>query len=289
MGKVSNCGKNENGAYHQGQAGDQTGEEWRIINWYDSNWNVVLRHPDKTVRKYIANLAIESALNENIGYDQDDRYTFWQELEKVSFVPRAIRTKCEADCSSSVCSIIRAVGYLLDIEDFKKIDLYSTYTMKDPLVNGFTKDGTKYNPGFIAKTSRTFTKTESNLKKGDILLNESHHTCIYVGDAQEEDIKVKVNSTPFEATFSKPINATLASILVVQNNNDDENEECLEVVNLNGYRSTVFLYNEKDKMFKEYEPYIFDGQNWNKYLITMCDKDKKEDKDRFRYIYNKIE
>ena len=32
---ISNCGHDENGRYSGGKAGDQTGTEWRVINWYN--------------------------------------------------------------------------------------------------------------------------------------------------------------------------------------------------------------------------------------------------------------
>lgn len=31
---ISNCGHDENGRYSGGKAGDQTGTEWQVINWY---------------------------------------------------------------------------------------------------------------------------------------------------------------------------------------------------------------------------------------------------------------
>ena len=34
---ISNCGHDENGRYSGGKAGDQTGTEWQVINWYRGN------------------------------------------------------------------------------------------------------------------------------------------------------------------------------------------------------------------------------------------------------------
>ena len=42
---ISNCGHDENNRYSGGKAGDQTGTEWRVINWYNRPWKCVLRHP----------------------------------------------------------------------------------------------------------------------------------------------------------------------------------------------------------------------------------------------------
>ena len=46
---ISNCGHDENNRYSGGKAGDQTGTEWRVINWYNRPWKCVLRHPDAKV------------------------------------------------------------------------------------------------------------------------------------------------------------------------------------------------------------------------------------------------
>lgn len=43
---ISNCGHDENNRYRGGKAGDQTGTEWRVINWYNRPWKCVLRHPN---------------------------------------------------------------------------------------------------------------------------------------------------------------------------------------------------------------------------------------------------
>lgn len=73
---ISNCGHDENNRYSGGKAGDQTGTEWRVINWYNRPWKCVLRHPNAKVRKMIASMAKAAAVNNKIGYDQSERYTF---------------------------------------------------------------------------------------------------------------------------------------------------------------------------------------------------------------------
>ena len=85
---ISNCGKDENGSYRNGRAGDQTGQEWYIRAWYSSPWDLVLRHPDANVREMIAQLSEEAANNNNIGYDQYERTTFWNQLTKCGYRPK---------------------------------------------------------------------------------------------------------------------------------------------------------------------------------------------------------
>ena len=112
---IANSGSDERGSYSGGAAGDQTGKEWRIINWYNRPWNCVLRHPDASVRELIAQLAEEGANNNLIGYDQHERWTFWNQLKTVGYHPKNIKKKCEADCSAGVISIVWAVGHLLGL------------------------------------------------------------------------------------------------------------------------------------------------------------------------------
>ena len=69
---ISNSGHDENGKYSGGKAGDQSGTEWAIINWYNRPWTCILRHPDPAVRKEIAILAKAAAQNNKIGYDQGE-------------------------------------------------------------------------------------------------------------------------------------------------------------------------------------------------------------------------
>ena len=110
---ISNSGGDERGKITGGAAGDQTGGEWKLKAWYNRPWSHVLRHPDPRVRRLIAELAIEAALNDCIGYDQNQRGTFWQQLKVSGYRPANIKTKCESDCSAGANSIVKAVGYLL--------------------------------------------------------------------------------------------------------------------------------------------------------------------------------
>ena len=65
--KISNCGHDENGHYAGGQAGDQTGTEYQIINWYNRPWLCVLRFEDQEVASLIAEMATQAANNNMIG------------------------------------------------------------------------------------------------------------------------------------------------------------------------------------------------------------------------------
>lgn len=163
---ISNCGHDENGKYRGGIAGDQKSNEWKVINWYNRPWNYVLRHPDPVVQAKIAELAKKAAENDNIGYDQGQRLTFWEQLKKVKYDPAKITTKCEADCSSGVAAIIKAVGYLLDNKELQGINV-SCYT-------GNIRPACKA-IGFQVLNAKKYLTSDAYLIPGDLLLYEYHH------------------------------------------------------------------------------------------------------------------
>lgn len=163
---ISNCGHDENNKYNGGKAGDQTGGEWAVINWYNRPWNCILRHPDAKVRKMIADMAKAAAKNNLVGYDQSQRYTFWEHLKASSYKPENITIACEADCSSGVAAIVKGAGYRLGIQKLKDVSIY--------LYTGNMRAGLKA-AGFTVLTESKYLTGDAYLLEGDILLNDSAH------------------------------------------------------------------------------------------------------------------
>lgn len=172
---ISNSGHDERGKYKGGKAGDQTGTEWAIINWYNRPWKCVLRHPNAKVREKIAELSEKAAKNDNIGYDQNERTTYWEQLKKVGYDPSKIKTPCEADCSAGVMANVKAAGYILQIEELKKVTITSTYYMRNMLVNA----------GFDVLTASKYLTSTNELLRGDILLNDGAHTAVNLTDGSQ--------------------------------------------------------------------------------------------------------
>lgn len=168
---ISNSGSDENGAYHGGKAGDQSGREWQLKAWYNRPWTVVLRHPDINVGLKIAELGIDAALNDKVGYDQWERKSYWYQLQKVGYDPSKITVACEDDCTAGVSANVKAVGYLLDIEALKNI---SVDTYSGNMKGNFTK------AGFQALTASKYITKHAYLLPGDILLYEGHHAATNV-------------------------------------------------------------------------------------------------------------
>lgn len=194
---ISNCGHDERNKYTGGKAGDQTGEEWKITEWYNRPWNCVLRHPDAKVRAMIAEKAEKAALNNNIGYDMYQRYTFWVELQKVGYDPAKITTPCEADCSSGITAIVRSIGF--EIGD-KKLQNIPETTYTEDMKNNFEK------AGFEVLTGQKYTKSQANLLRGDILLNHIKHcTTNLTNGSNYEEIQNDLNKLSIEEVAKQVI------------------------------------------------------------------------------------
>lgn len=174
---ISNSGSDENKRYNSGKAGDQTGHEWELKAWYSRPWTVVLRWVDQAVALQMAKLGIAAALNNNIGYDQYQRTTYWKELEKVGYDPSKITTACEEDCTAGVTANCKAAGYLMGIKALKDLptSVYSG-SMRQTFVKA----------GFVALTASKYLNGTGYLLPGDVLLYEGHHAAMNITVGKKE-------------------------------------------------------------------------------------------------------
>lgn len=167
---ISNSGGDEKGGTKGGTAGDQTGKEWQLKAWYKRPWNHILRYPDINVGTLIAQLGIDAALNNKIGYDQGQRTTYWTQLKKVGYYPAKITTDTEQDCSAGVSSNVRAAGFLLGIKALQNVPICSSRNM----LSEFKK------AGFQDLTASKYVNGYQYLLPGDVLLYTSHHAATNV-------------------------------------------------------------------------------------------------------------
>lgn len=177
MVKISNCGHDERGRYAGGKAGDQTGTEYQIMNWYSRPWLCVLRFNDAKIATMIADMATKAAQNNLIGYDQgtagnsNDRYSFWRHLKASNYDPAQITVACESDCSASTAAIVKGAGYRLNNARLKSVSIYlTTRNMRAAMKIAGAK----------VLTDRKYLTSGDYLKAGDILLNDNHHVAIAV-------------------------------------------------------------------------------------------------------------
>ena len=94
----------ENGNVSGGAAGDQTGKEVSLQEWYlhSKGWTII-RAKDDDARKKIADAMDHACGNPHIGYDQKQRSTAFNFCKKIgNYDPAAINSNVEVDCSSLV-------------------------------------------------------------------------------------------------------------------------------------------------------------------------------------------
>lgn len=107
----------ERGKAVGGLAGDQTGKEVAIENYYTHSlgW-VCLRAKDKKIAEKLAAAMKAACSNGNIGYDQGQRNTLYNLASKVGFDPGKVKSKCETDCSALVRVCLAYAG--VKVADF---------------------------------------------------------------------------------------------------------------------------------------------------------------------------
>ena len=165
--KIGHASIDENGKISGGQAGDQSGKEVCTRDWYDKSWDYVIRCTDSSIAEKIAAACEAACANNNIGYDQGQRNTLYTAAQKVNMDLSKVG-KCECDCSSlaSICCICAGIpaAYL-----YVSGNMRTTRNIKDALVQ---------TGKFIVYTDTTYTKSDKNLKRGDIICKAGSHVVI---------------------------------------------------------------------------------------------------------------
>lgn len=116
MIEVGSARIDENGNANWGRAGDQTSREVATEPFYSHRlgWTM-LRPKDKETARKIGLAMIEACLNNNIGYDQSNRYGVISCLQKYGRLTK-INEATEADCSSLVRACCIQAG--INVGDF---------------------------------------------------------------------------------------------------------------------------------------------------------------------------
>lgn len=109
MIKIGHARSSEKGTAN-GSAGDQTGREVSISDWYAAGWTAIFRPKSTEVAEKIARFIESACTNDHIGYSQDERMTLYYELKKVGMDPAKVSKDCNCDCSSLVAAACIAAG-----------------------------------------------------------------------------------------------------------------------------------------------------------------------------------
>lgn len=200
---IANCGHDERGAYKGGSAGDQTGEEYYVRTWYNRPWYCVLRYPDQRTALMIAQISRDAANNNNIGYDQNQRLTFYNNLAAAGWNPSAITTRCESDCSASTAACIIAAGHRVGNGALTGINpSLTTYNMRSALQT----------VGFQLLTDSRYLSSDSYLLPGDVLLKDDAHVAVNLDSGANSGSNVIVSSGgEFVSTYKPRLSAPSAS------------------------------------------------------------------------------
>ena len=161
---IGSSSKDERGQYRGGQAGDQTGKEVWILNWYDGGWNYVVRPNSNALAEKIAVACEKGCNNSNIGYDQYERNSLYIEAKKVGLDLAKITTPCECDCSSFVSICCICAGLSPDI-------FYAGQNMR---TTGNLVQACQKTNEFTVLSTNNYTKSKDYLKRGDILVSDGH-------------------------------------------------------------------------------------------------------------------
>lgn len=169
MLKIGHASKTEHGKATGGTSGDQTGKEVTIRDYYNFGQTILFRFLDKTLAMKFVEIIKAACANDNIGYDQSNRTSFYKELKAVGYDPDKIKTPCECDCSSFIGACLNAVG-------IKVPHNFTTRSMETALAKQ-------------KELIQIVTIKEEFLQLGDILIKPNKHTVVVVEAPTKEEPK----------------------------------------------------------------------------------------------------
>lgn len=199
---LGHASQNEYKKANGGKPGDQNKQEVLFRNWYSpsSKWDYVLRPITNTVAEKSAKFVEDVCKNDKIGYDQQGntetqgRNSLYKQAKKVKFDASKIKTACECDCSSLLHTASVAGGANLPYGS----NGLTTRTM----VDAYRKSG-DYN----VLSDEKYLTSDKYLRRGDILVNEGHHTVMVLEDGTDAyDGKFEDKFYPYVAKTISDLN-----------------------------------------------------------------------------------
>lgn len=169
---VGSARHNEYGTTTGGEAGDQTGHECEMQDFYvhELGWDL-LRPKDTHKASMIADNMVSICNNDNIGYDWNRVPSLYAAAEKYGFDAAKVQVKCNTNCAGAVRNCVAYAG-------IKSGDFYTGNEASVLMKTG----------EFDLITDSTKTSDPTFMKVGDILVSKAQgHTVVVVGI--EEDVK----------------------------------------------------------------------------------------------------
>lgn len=195
MTKIGMASIDENGKIYGGKAGDQTGAEVKICNWYNKPWDCIIRPKDNSVALLMGMDMVNACENNKIGYDQWQREDLIKELKKVNWDFYKVSGATETDCSALVAAIV-AKYYGEDAMRNKNRGNKLAYT-------GDLKALCIATGKFDILTDSKYLTSPDWLKPGDILLNEKKHAAMCIEYGAKAAPNANQNPVPTSTTLKK--------------------------------------------------------------------------------------
>lgn len=164
--KIGHASSSETGKISGGAAGDQTGREVYTRNWYkhSKGW-ITLRFKDPLLAEYAAEGMEKACANDDIGYDQSQNQTLWNNIKANNFDPSKTTKKVETDCARlvRVCVqyAVRKAGLDISIPDFYTATLVSQL-MSTGLFDKLTESKYNTQDAYLERGMIQCTKTKGH-------------------------------------------------------------------------------------------------------------------------------
>lgn len=155
--KIGHASIDENGKVNGGKAGDSTGQEVCIRQWYSKPWQYYLECTDTNIANTAAVYMEQICNNNNVGYDQSQRLTLYNQLKTHKNVSKL--TPCECDCSSLVACCYIMAGLNLN-------PACTTRNLRSALLS---------TGKFTAYSDPDHITSDKHAKRGGIFLKEGSH------------------------------------------------------------------------------------------------------------------
>jgi hypothetical protein len=174
--RIAHASIDERGKISGGQAGDQTGKEVCIRDWYNKPWGCVIRFRDESMANKLADCMEMAAANIYIGYDQSQRNTLLNKARKYNYNISKVKEPCETDCSALVSVACMYAGVP---ESMLTLNGNCAHTRNlRPMLKATGEVDIFTTIPYVAKTDK--------LKRGDILLKEGSHVAVVVDTGKEQ-------------------------------------------------------------------------------------------------------
>lgn len=162
--KIGHASIDENGKASGGKAGDSTGKEVCIRQWYSKPWQFYLECTDNKIANIAATYMEQICSNNNVGYDQTERLTLYNQLKVHKDVSKL--TPCECDCSSLVACCYIMAG----------LNINPSCTTRN-LRSALLATGK-----FVVYSDAQHLSKDTNAKRGGIFLKEGSHVVMVLED-----------------------------------------------------------------------------------------------------------